>query len=66
VGWSNAFWQVYSTLMIFLAAGHGLNGVRMVLEDYLSRPLLVTVLRTALFVLWLALLIVAIYVILAS
>jgi succinate dehydrogenase hydrophobic anchor subunit len=66
VGWSNAFWQVYSTLMIFLAAGHGLNGVRMVLEDYVSRPLLVTVLRTAILVFWLASLIVAVYVILAS
>ena len=66
VGWSNAFWQVYSTVMIFLAAGHGLNGVRMVLEDYVTRPLLVTVLRAGLFLFWLASLIIAVYVILAS
>ncbi len=44
-GWSNAFWQIYSVLMVALASAHGLNGVRMVLEDYLSRPLAVVVLR---------------------
>lgn len=66
VGWSNAFWQVYSTIMIFLAAGHGLNGVRMVLEDYVSRPLLVTVLRAAILLFWLGAFVVAVYVILAS
>lgn len=66
VGWSNAFWQVYSTIMIFLAAGHGLNGVRMVLEDYVSRPLLVTVLRAAILLFWLGAFVVAVFVILAS
>jgi succinate dehydrogenase / fumarate reductase membrane anchor subunit len=51
VGWSNAFWQIFSVLMIFLAAGHGINGVRMVLEDYIKRPLLVALLRILLFML---------------
>lgn len=66
VGWSNAFWQIYSTLMIFLAAGHGFNGLRMVLEDYLRRPLLVALLRGLLLVLWLGGMVVSVYVILAS
>ncbi|HEY69832.1 MAG TPA: hypothetical protein G4O08_04520 [Anaerolineae bacterium] len=66
VGWSNAFWQIFSVLMIFLAAGHGINGVRMVLEDYISRPLLVAMLRVLLFMLWLACMIFAVYVILYS
>ena len=66
VGWSNAFWQIFSVLMIFLAAGHGINGVRMVLEDYISRPLLVALLRVLLFMLWLACMIFAVYVILYS
>jgi succinate dehydrogenase hydrophobic anchor subunit len=66
VGWSNAFWQIFSVLMIFLAAGHGINGVRMVLEDYISRPLLVALLRILLFMLWLAGMIFAVYVILYS
>jgi succinate dehydrogenase hydrophobic anchor subunit len=65
-GWSNAFWQVYSTVMIFLAAGHGFNGLRMVLEDYLDRPLLIAVVRALILMLWLGGMIVAVYVILAS
>jgi succinate dehydrogenase / fumarate reductase membrane anchor subunit len=65
-GWSNAFWQVYSTVMIFLAAGHGFNGLRMVIEDYLDRPLLIAVVRTLILMLWLGGMIVAVYVILAS
>ncbi|NIM93015.1 MAG: hypothetical protein GTO18_04800 [Anaerolineales bacterium] len=66
IGWSNAFWQVFSTVFIFLAAGHGLNGIRMVVEDYLKNPIWVYVLRTLLFLLWIGGMIVAIYVILAS
>lgn len=66
LGWSNAFWQVYSTVMIFLAAGHAFNGVRMVIEDYLTRPLLIAFLRVLLITLWLGSMIVAVYVILAS
>ncbi len=66
VGWSNAFWQIFSVLMIFLAAGHGINGVRMVLEDYINRPLLVALMRILLFMLWLACMIFAVYVIVYS
>jgi succinate dehydrogenase / fumarate reductase membrane anchor subunit len=65
-GWSNTFWQVYSTVMIFLASVHGINGLRMVIEDYITRPLLVKMLRGVLFVLWLGGMVVAIFVILAS
>ena len=65
-GWSNTFWRVYSMAMIFLAAGHAFNGLRMVLEDYITRPLLVKLVRTALVVLWLGGLVVAVFVILAS
>jgi succinate dehydrogenase / fumarate reductase, membrane anchor subunit len=32
------FWKVYDLLMLVLALGHGCNGVRTVLEDYLHRP----------------------------
>lgn len=65
-GWSNAFWQIYSMLMIAMASAHAMNGVRMVLEDYLKRPLAVAVLRMLFGALWIAALIVAVYVILAS
>lgn len=66
LGWSNAFWQVLSTLIMFLAAGHGFNGVRMVLEDFIKRPMLVAVLRALIFLLWMGGMILAVYVILLS
>ncbi|MBN1266213.1 MAG: hypothetical protein JXA25_12015 [Anaerolineales bacterium] len=65
-GWSNAFWQIYATLMFFFAAVHGFNGLRMVLEDYIESPLLIAALRTLVFLGLLAALLFAIYVILAS
>ena len=66
LGWSNAFWQVFGMVMILLAAVHGFNGVRMVLEDYFESPLLIALLRVLTIVLLIASLIVAVYVILAS
>lgn len=66
LGWSNTFWQVFSVLMIFLAAGHGFNGLRMVLEDYIQRPVLVTLLRVLMLVLWLGGMVLAVYTILLS
>lgn len=66
LGWSNTFWQVFSVLMIFLAAGHGFNGVRMVLEDYIQRPVVVALLRALMLVLWLGGMVLAVYVILLS
>ena len=65
-GWSNAFWQIFSTIIIFIASAHGLNGLRMVIEDYIDRITFVYALRLLMFVLWIGGMIVAIYVILAS
>jgi succinate dehydrogenase / fumarate reductase membrane anchor subunit len=65
-GWSNAFWQIYSMLMILLASVHGFNGVRMILEDYIERPLIIAILRGLTVLLLVGALIVAVYVILAS
>ena len=66
VGWSNAFWQIFSTIIIFLAAAHGLNGLRMVIEDFVEGQKAVLALRRLMFLLWIGRMIVAIYVILAS
>lgn len=66
LGWSNAFWQIFSMLMIFTAAVHGFNGLRMILEDYIEKPLLIALLRTVILLVLLAALIFAVYVILAS
>ncbi len=66
LGWSNAFWQIYSMLVIFFAAIHGLNGLRMVLEDYIENAFIVALMRVIVMVLLVSGAIVAIYVILAS
>ncbi|MFA9405129.1 MAG: succinate dehydrogenase, hydrophobic membrane anchor protein [Anaerolineales bacterium] len=66
LGWSNAFWQIYSMLVIFFAAVHGLNGLRMVLEDYIENAFIVALMRIIVMVLLVGGAIVAIYVILAS
>jgi succinate dehydrogenase / fumarate reductase membrane anchor subunit len=38
--WSNSFWQVYGILLFLVAAMHGFNGLRVVVEDYVHRPYL--------------------------
>jgi len=64
--WSNGFWQVMEMLVIFFAGTHGINGLRMVIEDYIAHPLWLTFFRALLFLIWIAGLIIAVYVILAS
>ena len=66
LGWANAYWQIMEMLTIFFAATHAYNGLRMILEDYLGRSLGLLILRGFIFLLWLASMILAIYVILAS
>lgn len=66
LGWSNAFWQVFAIVMILVAAIHGFNGLRMVMEDYFESPLLVALLRILTFILLVGSLIVAVYVIITS
>jgi succinate dehydrogenase / fumarate reductase, membrane anchor subunit len=60
---ANPFWQVYSFLVITFAATHALNGLRVVLEDYIRRPLLMAWIRAALVGLWLCVLLAAIFLI---
>lgn len=36
--WASPFWRVYDLLLLWLALLHGLNGLRVVLDDYVSRP----------------------------
>jgi len=66
LGWANAWWQVMQMLILFFGVTHGMNGVRVVIEDYIGRSWARVLLRGVVFLLWLFLLIVGIYVILAS
>jgi len=60
---ANAFWQIYSFLLMSLAATHGLNGIRIILTDYIRRPLLQAWVQALLFGIWLVTMIAAIFLI---
>jgi len=62
--WMNAYWNTIQMLVVFFAITHGMNGLRVVIEDYVRRPWLRIFLRGLVFLLWLFMLIVATYVIL--
>lgn len=64
--WANGFWQIMQMLVIFFGGTHGLNGLRVVIEDYTTRPIWQIVTRLLFFVLWVFMLLAAVYVILAS
>lgn len=66
LGWSNAWWQVMEMLLFFFAVTHGINGMRVIYEDYIGNTWGRALGRGILFLLWIFLLIVGIYVILAS
>ncbi len=51
--WSNAFWHVYGMIFLFIAAVHGFNGLRIVVEDYVHRPILLLLAKGLVFVLFL-------------
>ena len=49
---ANPFWQAYTFLVIAFAATHGLNGIRVILQDYIRHPLLMAWVKALLVVLW--------------
>lgn len=48
--WAEPFWQIWDVLLLWLALIHGANGMRTIVNDYVSRPGLAKALRVALFV----------------
>ncbi len=66
LGWANGFWQVIQILIVFFGVTHGINGLRMVIEDFLGQSIIRPFLRGLIFLLWIFALVVAIYVILFS
>ena len=63
-GWASALWQVMQMLVVFFGVTHGINGLRLVVEDYISASWLQIFLRGLIFLFWLFMLIVSAYVIL--
>jgi succinate dehydrogenase / fumarate reductase membrane anchor subunit len=66
VGWATAFWQIMEMMIVFFGVTHGINGLRVVIEDYIGTGFLKIILRGLLLLLWIFLMIVSVYVILAS
>lgn len=66
VGWANAWWQIMQITILFLGTTHGMNGLRVVIEDYIDRSWLRTLLRGLIFLLWIFVMLFGIYVIQAS
>ena len=64
--WANALWQIFQISILFFGGTHGLNGLRVVLEDYVHRPSLQLLVRFILFLLWIFLLLLSIYVVLTG
>lgn len=64
MGWINAFWNTMQILIVFFGGTHGVNGLRVIIEDYIGASWLQVLLRGLLFLFWLFMLIVAVYVIL--
>ena len=65
-GWANAFWQIMQFLIVFLAFTHAANGIRMIAEDYVGHTLWQPFLRAFIALLWIAMTIIAFYVIIGS
>ena len=66
LGWATAYWQIMQMLIVLFALTHGINGLRVVIEDYTRSNWLRPLSRGLIFFLWVFMLIVAVYVILAS
>ncbi|MBT3339154.1 MAG: hypothetical protein HN855_11405 [Anaerolineae bacterium] len=64
--WINSFWQVMQMLAVFFGVTHGINGLRIVVEDFIGSNWWRPIWRGFIFILWLFILLVAVYVVLAS
>lgn len=47
--WRNPLWRIFDWLLLALALAHGLNGMRRIIDDYVTRPGLRVAARTGLF-----------------
>lgn len=58
--WATAYWQVMQVIVLFFAVTHGINGLRVVLEDYLNKSWLLILVRGLLFLIWIFILLAAV------
>ncbi len=63
--WENAGWRTFDLALLFFSFTHGTNGVRYVLEDYISHNGLRVAAKTGLYIVYFLLLAMGTYVIVA-
>jgi succinate dehydrogenase hydrophobic anchor subunit len=64
--WKTLFWQVMGTLMVLMAGAHGYHGLLNVLDDYVKSAGWRIFLRYFTIAIWIAMTVVAVYVIFTS
>lgn len=62
--WSNPAWRLYDLVLLIFALGHGANGARTVIDDYLPKGLANVAVKWALYVLAAALVLMGAHIIL--
>ena len=65
-GWTGTFWKVMQFLIIFFAFTHAANGLRMIIEDYLTHTGWQKVERIVLGIIWIVMLYGAFQVVIAA
>ena len=62
----NQYWQITELVALFFGVTHGMNGLRIVVEDFMGSTIWRPIWRGFIFFLWIFILLVAVYVVLAS
>ena len=66
MGWINTWWQTIEIVIVFFGVSHGMNGLRNVIEDYVSKSTWQVILRLVIMVLWIFFLVAGILVVLTN
>ncbi|MGQ9833154.1 MAG: hypothetical protein ACUVRJ_05065 [Candidatus Villigracilaceae bacterium] len=52
LGWVSLLWQIMQGMAVVFGVTHGMNGMRNILEDFVSKPGTRLIVRLIIFVLW--------------
>lgn len=52
LGWVSLLWQIMQGIAVVFGVTHGMNGMRNILEDFVSKPGTRLIVRLIIFVLW--------------
>ncbi len=63
--WMTGLWQIFQIVILAFAGTHGMNGLRVVAEDYIHAPVWQMFTRFVIFLLWIFMLLIAIYVVIS-